>query len=90
MLCISHSIIAVDTGPTETPSTDPLPTTCSDLIAPTNGMISYNNMGTGSLRPVGTVATYTCNTSYTLNEGSTRTCGSDGMWSGFAPSCQGK
>ncbi len=85
MLCISHSIIAVDTGPT-----DPPPTTCSDLIAPTNGMIGYNNMGTASQRPVNTMATYTCNPGYTLNGGSTRTCGSDGVWSGSTPTCQRK
>ncbi len=59
-------------------------TTCSDLTDPTNGMISYN-MGTASLRPVDTVATYTCATGYTLNGGSTRTCGVDGTWSWLPP-----
>ena len=84
MLCISHLIYTEDTGPTDPPST-----TCSDLTPPTSGMIGYN-MGTVSLRPVNTVATYTCNTGYTLNGGNTRTCGSDGAWSGSAPTCQGK
>ncbi|XP_064386375.1 sushi, von Willebrand factor type A, EGF and pentraxin domain-containing protein 1-like isoform X2 [Halichondria panicea] len=70
----------VNTGPTEPP------TTCSDLTVPANGMISYN-MGTASLRPVNTVATYTCNPGFTLNGGSTRTCGSGGSWSGSAPNC---
>ncbi len=83
MLCISHSINAVNTGPTEPP------TTCSDLIALTNGMIGYN-MGTASQRPVSTVATYTCVPGYTLNGGTTRTCGSDGVWSGSPPTCQRK
>ncbi len=65
-------------------------TTCPDRIYPTNGMIGYN-MGTVSLRPVNTVATYTCDTGYTLNGGtSTRICESDGMWSGLAPICQRK
>ena len=74
----------VNTGPIE-PST-----TCSDLTVPANGMISYN-MGTVSLRPVNTVATYTCDPGYTLNGStSTRTCGSDGLWSGSAPTCQRK
>ena len=73
----------VNTGPTKSP------TTCSDLPALTNGMILYN-MGTASLRPVDTVATCTCDTGYTLNGGSTRTCGSDGVWSGLAPTCQCK
>ncbi|XP_064386214.1 sushi, von Willebrand factor type A, EGF and pentraxin domain-containing protein 1-like [Halichondria panicea] len=71
----------VNTGPTKPP------TTCPDLIAPTNGMIGYN-MGIASLRPVNTVATFTCDNGYTLNGGSTRTCGSDGVWSGSAPTCQ--
>ncbi len=73
----------VNTGPTEPP------TTCPDLTVPANGVIIYN-MGTASLRPVDTVATYTCVTGYTLNGGSTRTCGSDGVWSESAPTCQRK
>ncbi len=73
----------VNTGPTEPP------TTCPDLTVPANGMISYN-METASLtRPENTVATYTCDTGYTLNGGSTTTCRSDGTWSGFSD-CQCK
>ncbi len=65
---------------------------CSDLPSPTNGDINYGG-GDGSTgsRPVDTVATYTCNTGYTLNGGSTRTCesgGSGGVWSGSAPVCE--
>ncbi len=72
----------VNTVPTEPP------TTCSDLTVPANVMISYN-LGTASLRPVNTVATYTCDTGYTVNGGtSTRTCGSDRLWRGLAPTCQ--
>ncbi len=73
----------MNTVPTEPP------TTCPDLTVPANGVISYN-MGTTSPRPVNTVATYTCVTGYTLTGGSTRTCGSDGVWSGFAPVCHRK
>ena len=74
----------VDTGPTVAPSI-----TCPDLTSMTNGMISYNTGN--SPRSVDTVATYTCDTGYTLNGGTTtRTCRSDGMWSGSAPNCQGK
>ena len=74
----------VNTGPTEPP------TICPDLTVPANGMISYN-MGTVSPRPVDTVATYTCDTGYTLNGGTTtRTCESDGVWSGLAPACRCK
>ncbi len=61
-------------------------TTCSDLTNPTNGIVAYN-MGTAG---PDTVATYTCTTGYTLNGGTTRTCGSDGVWSGSAPVCQCK
>ncbi len=76
---LTKSALCIGTGPTVAP-----PTTCSDLTNVTNGMISYN-METASPRPVGTVATYTCNPGYTLNGGSTRTCRSDGMWSGKTP-----
>ncbi|XP_064386053.1 sushi, von Willebrand factor type A, EGF and pentraxin domain-containing protein 1-like [Halichondria panicea] len=65
------------------------PTTCSDLIIPTNGMIGYN-IETASPRPVDTMATYICDTGYTLNGETTRTCGSDGVWSGSTPVCQQK
>ena len=71
-----HLFDTVNTGPTEPP------TTCPDLTVPANGVISYN-LGTASLRPVDTVATYTCVTGYTLDGVTTRTCGSDGVWSSF-------
>ncbi len=74
----------VKTGPIEPP------TTCPDLTVPANGIISYN-LGTVSPRLVNTVATYTCDTGYTLDGGiTTRTCRSDGVWSGFSPDCQRK
>ncbi len=70
--------------------TTPLPATCPDLQEMTNIKIIYdmNPMHMGS-RSVGTVATYTCDTGYTLNGGTTRTCGSDRVWSGSSPVCQG-
>ncbi len=43
-----------------------------------------------SSRPVNTVATYTCTNGYTLSVPTTRTCGSDGEWSGNDPTCQRK
>ncbi len=50
----------------------------------------YSSGSTNS-RPFGSTATYTCVTGYTLNRGSTtRTCGRDGVWSGFALTCQRK
>ena len=50
----------------------------------------YSSGSTNS-RPISSTATYTCDSGYTLERGSTtRTCGSDGMWSGSAPVCQRK
>ncbi len=71
----------VNTGPTEPP------TTCPDLTVPANGMISYT-MGTASVRPEGTIATFTCNNGYTLTGGSFSQCQNDRTWSGTAPTCQ--
>ncbi|XP_064386386.1 CUB and sushi domain-containing protein 3-like isoform X2 [Halichondria panicea] len=72
----------VDTGPTEPP------TTCPDLTAPTNGMISYN-IGSPNNRPIFSGATYSCNPGYTLTGRDTiRTCVSGGIWDGTPPTCQ--
>ncbi|XP_064386509.1 CUB and sushi domain-containing protein 1-like isoform X1 [Halichondria panicea] len=61
---------------------------CTDLMDLVNGGIVYD-METNDNRPVNTVATYTCDTGYTLNGSSTtRTCGSDGVWSGSDPTCE--
>ncbi len=63
---------------------------CSDLPSLADGTINYGGAGSTNSKPVDTVATYTCNTGYTLNGGTTtRTCGS-GVWSGSAPTCQRK
>ncbi len=61
---------------------------CTGLMDLVNGDITYD-IDTINNRPVDTVATYTCDTGYTLNGGSTRTCGSDGVWSGSSPKCEG-
>ncbi len=65
---------------------------CSDLPSLTNGDIDYGGGGSTNSRPVDTVATYTCTTGYTLSgvSSTTRTCGSDGLWSGSPPTCQRK
>ncbi len=69
----------------------PIVITCSDLPALEFGDIDYAGGGSMNNRPVDTVATYICNTGYTLNgDTSTRTCGSDGMWSGSVSTCQSK
>ncbi len=90
--CEVNIIIVEDTIP-YTVNTEPTesPTTCLDLTVQANGMISYN-IETASLKPVGTVATYTCDTGYavTLTGGTTRTCVNGGVWSGSVPTCQRK
>ncbi len=63
---------------------------CTHLMDLANGGIAYNmELETIDNRPVDTVATYTCGTGYTLNGTSTRTCETDGMWSGSTPTCEG-
>ncbi len=59
---------------------------CLSLPPLNNGIVSYNDLTLG----LDTVATYTCDTGYTLNGVTTRTCGSDGVWSGANPVCQCK
>ena len=64
--------------------------TCSDLPPLMNGVIIYE-AGLTDSRPINSIATFICVTGYTLTGGSsTRTCESDGMWSGLAPTCQRK
>ena len=60
------------------------PVTCPTLTSPANGAVS------APARTVGSVATYSCSSGYTLSGGTTRTCQSSGEWSGLQPSCQGE
>ena len=63
---------------------------CPDLTDPTSGMVSCS-LGDDGDPTEGDTCNYTCNAGYVLNGGNAmRTCGSDGMWSGSAPSCIGK
>ena len=62
---------------------------CSNLTL-INGNITYN-AGSPDSRPIGTTATYTCNTGYTLTGGTTtRVCVTGGNWNGSTPTCQGE
>ena len=55
---------------------------CQMLSGPTNGSVSYGNTTYLS------VATYTCDTGFTLNGTENRTCQADGAWSDLSPTCQ--
>ena len=57
---------------------------CGPLNPPTDGLVSI----TGTT--VGSTATYTCNDGFGLQGQSTRTCQTNGQWSGSAPICQRK
>ena len=54
---------------------------CPTLSNPTNGRVSVPS------RAVGSRATYSCNTGYTLSGSSSLTCLSNGAWSGSVPIC---
>ena len=57
---------------------------CPALSDPENG--ACTTTGTG----VGDTATYTCNSGFEISGSDTRTCQSNGDWSGSAPTCEGK
>ena len=62
---------------------------CDTPVSPSDGFIKITNF-TGSFTP-GTTATYLCSPGFSLTGGEssqTRTCSSDGQWSGDSPSCQ--
>ena len=54
---------------------------CGDPGTPSNGR------RTGSSTTLNSVVTYTCNTGYTRQGSSRRTCQSNGQWSGSVPQC---
>ena len=60
---------------------------CPNLPNPGNGRVVPQAHG-GNVP--GTVATYSCNAGYRLLGNTIRTCGSSGVWSGVAPTCQSK
>ena len=52
------------------------------MNATINGQVNHSAGTT-----FGQTATYSCNTGYTLEGNSTRTCQANGMWSGNEPTC---
>ena len=59
---------------------------CSSLIAPNNGTISCS-LGDDGTPSYEDTCSFTCNTGYELTGSDTRTCQSDGNWSGSDASC---
>ena len=55
---------------------------CLNLVNPANGMVVV----TGN--SVGDTATYTCDPGFELEGALTRTCQSNGTWSGIPPVCE--
>ena len=56
---------------------------CGDPGTPTNGERALSNTTYNS------VVTYTCDVGYTLQGSDSRTCQSNGQWSGSVPQCNG-
>ena len=57
---------------------------CPNLSPPANGK------KIGSARVEGSDVTFTCNDGFFMKGSPTTTCGSDGQWSGNAPTCSGE
>jgi len=62
---------------------------CPQLTDPSNGMVdcSLADDGTPSYEDT---CSFTCNTGYQLNGSATRTCESNGRWSGSDTMCEGE
>ena len=60
---------------------------CSSLNAPNNGMTSCS-LGDDGVPSYEDTCNFTCNTGYELTGSDTRTCQSDGSWSGSDDVCR--
>ena len=59
---------------------------CSSLTDPNNGMITCS-LGDDGVPSYEDICSFTCNTGYELTGSDTRTCRSDGNWSGSEAMC---
>lgn len=59
----------------------PAAVACSELAAPLNGQVLFSSTAFGA------VARYRCSPGFTLSGVRSRTCKSDGTWSGTTPTC---
>ena len=55
---------------------------CGDLNDPANGKVDFTTTGFGA------IARYRCSAGFRIVGDVSRTCKSDGTWSGAAPICQ--
>ena len=63
-------------------------THCNDLSAPVNGEIVSCSSGRVGVGYEGDTCSFTCNTGYELTGSDTRTCQSNGSWSGSDDVCR--
>ena len=61
---------------------------CEDLSTPSNGEIASCSSGRVGVGYEGDTCSFTCNTGYELTGSDTRTCQSDGSWSGSDDVCR--
>ena len=59
---------------------------CESLNNPNNGVINCS-LGGGEVHSYNITCSFTCNTGYELTGSDTRTCQSDGSWSGSDDVC---
>ncbi|XP_065899271.1 sushi repeat-containing protein SRPX2-like [Dysidea avara] len=61
---------------------------CNNLSTPSNGVITSCSSGNIGVGYEGDTCSLTCNTGYELTGSDTRTCQSDGSWSGSDDVCR--
>jgi len=61
---------------------------CDDLSTPSNGEITSCSSGRVGVGYEGDTCSFTCNTGYELTGSDTRTCQSNGNWSGSDDVCR--
>ena len=61
---------------------------CDNLTSPSNGEITSCSSGGIGVGYEGDTCSFTCNTGYELTVSDTRTCQSDGSWSGSDAMCR--
>ena len=66
----------------------PVDIRCDNLSSPANGEIMSCSSGTVGVGYEGDTCSFTCNTGYELTGSDTRTCQSNGNWSGSDDVCR--